>query len=106
MRTVNGTMTTETPLATQLLYVLLGTASILAVPLIAMQLTSEVNWDGSDFAIMGVLLASIGFTFVGLSRLLKSGRQRLALGAGLGLLLVVTWVELAVGVFGTPFAGS
>lgn len=106
MGTMNGNMNTTTPLATQIGYVLLGTATILAVPLVAMQLTSEVNWDGRDFLIMGVLLSSIGFTYVGLSRLVKTGRQRLVLGAGLGLLLFLTWAELAVGIFGSPIAGS
>ena len=87
-------------------YVLLGAAGILSIPLIAMQFTSEVDWQLADFVIMGVLLIGTGFMFVVGCSLVRTTRSRVIIGLVLGLALFLTWAELAVGVFGTPFAGS
>ncbi|KQV80777.1 hypothetical protein ASD15_12710 [Massilia sp. Root351] len=94
------------PAGWQVLLVVLGTALLLLVPLVAMQFTDEVVWTGSDFAIAGVLLAGTGLSYVAAARLLRTRQRRLALGLGLALLLALVWVELAVGLIGTPFAGS
>lgn len=40
--------------------VVLGTAAILAVPLVAMQFTDQVDWSAADFVLAGLLLAVIG----------------------------------------------
>ena len=94
------------PVGRQVLLVLLGTALLLLVPLVAMQFTDEVVWTGSDFVIAGVLLAGTGLMYVAAARLLRTPQRRLALGIGMALLLALVWVELAVGLIGTPFAGS
>jgi hypothetical protein len=86
--------------------VLLGTGAILLVPLVAMRYTREVNWGPLDFAVAGVLLAGIGSLFVLLTRKLRTAPQRRAVGGGLLLTLVLVWAELAVGIFGSPIAGS
>ena len=90
----------------QFLRVLLGTAAILLVPLVAMQFTREVDWTGSDFVIAAVLLAGTGMLFEVAAAKLRSRKSRVvALGViGLGFLFV--WAELAVGLVGSPFAGS
>lgn len=77
-----------------------GAAALLAVPLVAMQFTREVDWDGSDFLVMGGLLAATcGAVEVGLRRS-RDLRYRAAVGlAGLAGLLLV-WANLAVGVIG------
>lgn len=82
-----------------ILAVLLATAAILMVPLVAMQFTGEVNWTLSDFAAAGVLLAGTGLLYVLASRLVSTARQRTWIGVGLALALLVVWVELAVGIF-------
>ncbi|MBT8281696.1 MAG: hypothetical protein KJO16_08970, partial [Muriicola sp.] len=41
--------------------ILLGAASVLLIPLIAMQFTSEVNWTAGDFLVAGILLLSTAF---------------------------------------------
>lgn len=87
-------------------YVLLGAAGILSIPLIAMQFTPEVDWNLADFLIMGVLLVGTGFMFVVGCSLVRTMRSRVIIALVLGLALFLTWAELAVGVFGTPFAGS
>jgi hypothetical protein len=39
-------------------------------------------------------------------RKLDTSRSRAAAGVALAVALVLVWIELAVGMFGTPFAGS
>lgn len=81
----------------------MGTAFILLIPYVAMQFTSEVNWGLFDFIIAGIVLFSFGFAYEALSLRVKN---RFALAAVLLLIFLLVWAELAVGVFGTPFAGS
>jgi uncharacterized membrane protein YgdD (TMEM256/DUF423 family) len=93
-------------LAKSLRRVLLGTVVILAIPLTAMHFTREVNWTSLDFLVAGVLLAGIGSVYVLLTRKLRTVTQRRAIGGGLLLTLLLIWAELAVGIFGSPIAGS
>ena len=86
--------------------VALVTAAILLVPFIAMQFTGEVNWSAFDFVVAGVLLGGTGLAYVLSTMKMSSPRSRLAIGAVLAVALVLVWAELAVGLFGTPFAGS
>ena len=79
---------------------------LLLIPLIAMQFTNEVNWGIFDFVIMGILLSATGFLCEFVLRNVKTTLNR-AIVCGLVLFLFfLIWAELAVGVFGTPFAGS
>jgi hypothetical protein len=86
--------------------VLLGTAAILALPLLGMQFSAEVNWSAADFALMGALLIGTGCLLALVARNVATPRYRMLAGAGLVLALLLVWAELAVGVIGTPFAGS
>ena len=81
-------------------------ALLLLTPALAMQFTAEVDWSASDFIIMGVLLAILGLGVEAAMRLLRDWPARLAASAAVLLVFLAVWVELAVGVFGTPFAGS
>lgn len=86
---------------------ILGTAmAILLVPLIAMKLTNDVNWKIFDFIVAGILLVGTGLTLEFILRKIKTLRYRILLGIVLFLVLFLIWAELAVGIFGTPFAGS
>ena len=106
MKTMSGDMKTKRPVAGDIGRVALGTAAILLIPLVAMQFDSGVDWSPADFALMGALIASTGMMFVVVARNVVKRSHRLLLGVGLVLALALVWVELAVGVFGTPFAGS
>ncbi|MFD2288319.1 hypothetical protein GJU39_03465 [Pedobacter petrophilus] len=86
--------------------ILITTAFILSIPLIAMQFTKEVNWTLSDFVIAAVLLLGTGLAIELVIRYVKTGLSRTILLVVILLLLFLTWAELAVGIFGTPFAGS
>lgn len=90
----------------RLLAIVIGVALLLMIPLIAMQFTSEVNWDGFDFLVMGVLLLGTGLTCELVLRKVKKLEHRLALCGVVLVALFLVWAELAVGIFGTPFAGS
>lgn len=79
---------------------------ILLLPLIAMQFTSEVDWDGRDFLIMGILLLGTATLCELVLRTVKRKTNRLLICAGVLLAFLLIWAELAVGVFGSPFAGS
>lgn len=86
--------------------ILLSIMGLLLLPLLAMQFTDEVAWSLTDFLIMGTLLLISGISCELILRKVKTFRQRLILcGIVLGLFLLI-WAELAVGVFGSPFAGS
>ncbi len=86
--------------------IFLATVSLLLIPLIAMQFTSEVDWSISDFLIMGALLFSAGILCEFVLRKVKRTKHRLLLCAAILFALLIIWAELAVGLFGTPFAGS
>jgi uncharacterized membrane protein YgdD (TMEM256/DUF423 family) len=86
--------------------ILIGTAAILLVPLVAMRFTREVNWGLLDFAVAAVLLAGTGSLYVLLTHKLRTAPQRRLVGGGLLLTLLLLWAELAVGVFGSPIAGG
>ena len=61
-------------------------AFLLLLPLAAMQFTNEVNWIGSDFLIMGIMLLAACCTY------------EFAVAVAASFLLV--WVNLAVGIIG------
>jgi len=85
--------------------VIIGTSIILSVPLIAMMFTDEVAWDLSDFIVIGSLLlgAGLGYEFTANK---VDRRYRGVIAVVLAAFLLIIWMELAVGLFGSPFAGS
>jgi hypothetical protein len=86
--------------------ILLGALLLLMVPLVAMQFTNEVDWSFSDFVIMGILLLVTGLTCEMVMRIVKNNVKRLIVIQVILLIFFLVWAELAVGIFGTPFAGS
>lgn len=79
---------------------------LLLIPFIGMQLTDEVNWSLADFIIAGSLLLATGLACEFVLRKIRSKAKRLAICGAILFVLLLVWAELAVGVFGTPFAGS
>lgn len=73
------------------------TLSALAVPMVAMLFTGEVNWGPGDFVLAAGMLALLGLALEGALRF--SGK--LAVRAGLAALalavFLLVWAELAVG---------
>jgi hypothetical protein len=89
-------------------YAILVTAAfLLTIPLIAMQFPATgFNWSLSDFVVAGVLLFGTGLAIEFVLRKVKVLKYRLMICAAILLVLFLVWAELAVGIFGTPFAGS
>lgn len=81
-------------------------AILLLIPYAAMQITGEVKWTGIDFLVAGVLLLGAGLACEAALRLVTKLEYRVAVCAAILLGLVLVWAELAVGIFGTLFAGS
>ena len=90
----------------RLVTILATSIAILLIPLIAMKFTNEVNWKIFDFLMAGVLLMGTGLTLEFILRKIKTLRYRILFGIMLFVVLFLIWAELAVGIFGTPFAGS
>jgi hypothetical protein len=79
-----------------------GTVStLLLLPLISMQFTTEVNWTGFDFVVAGILLGGTAVLIELGCRLSAnlSGRAGWALLVLTCLLLI--WINLAVGIIGS-----
>ncbi|MFC0131857.1 hypothetical protein [Massilia eurypsychrophila] len=107
MNTMTGSDSKDRPpLYKSILLVVLGAAAVLLVPLIAMQFTREVVWTPMDFVAAAVLLIGAGLMYLLPARLLRTTGSRIALGVVVAIALVLVWAELAVGIFGTPFAGT
>ena len=81
-------------------------ALLLLIPLIAMQLTNEVNWLFFDFIIMGGMLTITGLLIGIILKNVKNSKNRLILIVTIVMIFFLIWAELAVGLFGTPFAGD
>ena len=89
-----------------LVRIALATAFLSLIPLVAMQFTDQVKWGLADFAVAAALLFGAGLAYEFITA--KTGRTgyRIAIGVATAVLLVLVWMELAVGIFGTPWAGS
>ncbi|MCC2589607.1 hypothetical protein [Chryseobacterium sp. MFBS3-17] len=88
-------------------YWIFGTAAaVLAVPFVAMQFTDEVQWTGVDFLVMGTLLFITALTITGVWKQVQVPGKRFFFIALVLMVFLLIWAELAVGIFGTPFAGN
>ena len=74
---------------------------LLLLPLVAMQLTPEVNWTASDFIVWGIMLGTVGGLFELAVRLSPLPSYRIGFGLALLGAFLVTWVNLAVGIVGS-----
>jgi hypothetical protein len=79
---------------------------LLLIPLIAMQFSNEINWSIMDFLVAGVLLFGTGLTIEFVFRKVKSRKNRILICVFILLLFLLLWIELAVGVFGSPITGN
>ena len=87
--------------------VILGlVALILLVHLLAMLFTSQVDWGSVDFLVAGTLLACTGFLVDLVLRKIGTPKGRFLILAGIFLVFALIWIELAVGIFGSPWAGN
>ncbi|WP_339752267.1 hypothetical protein [uncultured Winogradskyella sp.] len=90
----------------RIIVIFIAVILILSVPLIAMQFSANVNWSLSDFFIAGVLLSGTGLLLELVLRKVNKKENRIILFVIIIALLLLIWIEFAVGIFGTPIAGS
>ena len=83
----------------RLIIIIMAVALLLLIPFIAMQFTNEVNWTLFDFMTAAVLLLSTGLLCELVLRKVKKTGYRVALCVALVVLLLLTWIQLAVGIF-------
>ena len=88
------------------LAVVVGVGLLLLIPMIAMQFTDEVRWSPSDFVVAGALLLGAGYLGELVPRQVQGTAFRISLYVAIFAAVAVVWLELAVGLFETPFAGS
>lgn len=90
----------------RLLIIILALESLLLIPMIAMQFTTEADWSYFDFLIFGVILLIVGLVAELILRKIKRRINRIKLIAFLVIAFLLLWIELAVGIFGSPIAGN
>jgi uncharacterized PurR-regulated membrane protein YhhQ (DUF165 family) len=79
---------------------------LLCIPLLGNLFSKEVNWSASDFLIAGALLFTAAFLINLVRNRVKKQSQKVMICIFILLALVLVWLELAIGIFGSPFAGS
>ena len=79
---------------------------LLCIPLLGNLFSKEVNWSASDFLIAGALLFTTAFLINLVRNKIKKQSQKVLICIFILLALALIWIELAVGIFGSPFAGS
>jgi hypothetical protein len=76
-----------------------GAALLLLLPLVAMQFTDEMRWDGKDFLALGMmLLVACGAGELVLKR--RGVAYRFAAALAIAGAFLTVWVHLAVGIIG------
>ena len=80
--------------------------SLLIIQLLGVILTNSVEWSMFDFLLMGSLLLVLGIGIELTSLNFKQLNTRIAIISFIILLFLLIWIELAVGIFNSPFAGN
>jgi hypothetical protein len=78
-----------------------GTAAFLLLPLVAMQFIDEVNWDETDFLVIGAMLAVACGTYELAARMTGNSAYRAAVGVAVATAFILIWINLAVGIIGS-----
>jgi hypothetical protein len=76
------------------------------IPLLAMQFTEDVNWSIYDFVVMGFLLLFFSLGIDVTMKKVKNENIKILYVVLTILIFLLIWAELAVGIFGSQFAGD
>jgi hypothetical protein len=79
---------------------------LLLFPLVGTLVSNEVNWSFFDFIVIGILILSMSFGIKHVVTAIKNTNYRILIIGMILLVFILIWVELAVGIFDTPFAGN
>ena len=75
-------------------------ATLMLLPAVAMQFTSEVNWTASDFVFAGVLIGGTGLLLELAARRSRSAAYRGGVALALLASFLLIWINGAVGIIG------
>ena len=75
-------------------------AALLALPLVAMQFTNEVQWTTGDFMFAAFMLGGVGLALELAVRISSAKSYRIGAGLGLAAGVLLIWVNGAVGYIG------
>lgn len=78
---------------------------VLLVPLVGV-IFFELDWSVFDFLVMALLILSLSILINLILYYTDSSKLKLLLIFIVAILFLLIWAELAVGIFGTPFAGN
>jgi len=78
---------------------------VILVPLVGV-IFFELDWSGFDFLVMTLLILSLSILINLILYYTDSSKLKLLLIFIVAILFLLIWAELAVGIFGTPFAGN
>ena len=79
---------------------------LLLIPLFGILFSNQVNWSLFDFIVMGFLLGLTGLSIHFIIEKLRNKTFKIVTIIFALIIFLMIWVELAVGVFGSPIAGS
>ncbi len=79
---------------------------LLLLPVAGMFVSTEVNWSPMDFVVAGALLYGTALGIDTVQKHVKDKQKAVLYAGAILLVLFIVWAELAVGVLGTPLAGS
>ena len=80
--------------------------SPLIIPLVANQISEQVNWNAMDFIIMGTFLIFSAYWIQKVIKKIKSKSKKVVFISLIMLIFLLLWIEMAVGIFNSPIAGS
>lgn len=90
----------------QFVYLMVGVACLLLLPLIGDLSSSEVHWSLFDYAMMALLLTVTGLIAILVYNRFKNSTFKFLYFIVIALIFVLIYIELAVGLFGSPIAGD
>ncbi len=76
-------------------------AALILLPLFAMLASGALVWNPGNFAFAGALVVGIGVTYELAARITGASSYRAAVGVALVAALILTWMNLAVGIIGS-----
>jgi hypothetical protein len=79
---------------------------LLLIPIFGNVFFDEFDWSLFDFILMGIILISLGFLINLIIDKFKKRSYKIILIIITLFFFILLYVELAVGIIGTPFAGN
>ena len=79
---------------------------LLLIPLFGNIFSNQVNWSLFDFIVMGFLMGLTGLSIHFIIEKIRNKTFKIVTIIFDLIIFLMIWVELAVGVFGSPITGS